>query len=93
MAPSAQLANLACPLVSIAQLESLESYDQSCTVDGPKLRFAQTLLTQAAGVLLGLRQDVVAIAIVLLQRFWVRDHTQSYDIKVVALEFPFHPAT
>jgi hypothetical protein len=72
MAPTTQLDNLSNALVSSKQLSRLQD-DQSSywTEDAQSIRFVQGELTQAAGVLLRLPQEVVANALVILQRFWI----------------------
>lgn len=63
---------LANPLATIAQLEA-----SSSSLDGilpdleDSVRYAGAKLTQAAGILLRLPQEVVAQAIVVFMRFWV----------------------
>ena len=63
---------LANPLVAVAQLETSGSQ-----IDGipPHLEksiwFAGAQLTQAAGILLRLPQEVIAQALVIFMRFWV----------------------
>ena len=72
MAPMSSLAPLTNPLVSPAQLLALKQNDESNdpgTADS--IRFAQVQLAQSAGILLRLPQEVIAQAIVLLQRFCV----------------------
>ena len=72
MAPLSKVANLTNPLVSPSQLLALKQYDEDNypgTADC--IRFAQVQLVQSAGVLLRLPQEVIAQAIVLLQRFFI----------------------
>lgn len=60
------------PLASVAQLEASGSQLDGIPVDLERsIRFAAAKLTQAAGVLLRLPQDVIAQAIVVLTRFWL----------------------
>lgn len=85
MAPITSLEYLTNPLVTAEQLYSLQDDDRSRSQNGQSLRYAQALLTQAAGVLLRLPQEVVATSLVLLQRFWVEGHGQGHataDLKV-----------
>lgn len=85
MAPITSLEHLTNPLVTAEQLYSLQDDDRSGSENGQSLRYAQALLTQAAGVLLRLPQEVVATSLVLLQRFWVEGHGQGHataDLKV-----------
>lgn len=72
MAPLQQLVSLSNALATPAQLSR-----SSSSIDGvpPDLEnsilFAGALLTQAAGVLLRLPQDVIIHAIVVYTRFWI----------------------
>ena len=65
------LSHLTNPIVSAEQLLRLQ---ETSNDDTQSLRFAESQLTQAAGVLLRLPQDVIATAIVALQRYWVNEH-------------------
>jgi cyclin L len=72
MAPMTQLDNLSNVLVSSKQLSRLQDGQSSYwTEDAQSIRFVQGELTQAAGVLLRLPQEVIANALVILQRFWI----------------------
>lgn len=72
MTPMARLDNLSNALVSSEQLSRLQDGQSSYwTEDAQSIRFVQGELTQAAGVLLRLPQEVVANALVVLQRFWI----------------------
>ncbi|KAG5292953.1 cyclin [Histoplasma ohiense] len=72
MAPAASLDNLSNPLVTSAQLETSSSSLDAIPADlETSIRYAAVRLTQAAGVLLQLPQDVIAKAIVIFTRFWV----------------------
>ena len=62
------LSHLSNPLVSSIQLRTLLSADST---DLASTRFATSILTQAAGILLRLPQPVIATAIVLLQRYHI----------------------
>jgi len=66
MAPISAAEHLSNPLVTSEQLINLKNGEGE---DGPSKRYAQAQLTSAAGVLLRLSQEVIAQAIVLLQRF------------------------
>lgn len=74
MAPVATIEYLANPLVTSDQLLKLK---ESEDVNGQSIRFAQAQLTSAAGILLRLSQEVIAQAIVLLQRFWVSSRPEE----------------
>jgi hypothetical protein len=72
MAPVQDLENLSNALATASQLSN-----SSSSLDGvpsdleTSIRFAGALLTEAAGVLLRLPQDVIAQAIVTFTRFWI----------------------
>jgi hypothetical protein len=66
------LSNLSNPLVTPDQLVSSGSQVDGVPRDlEDSIRYAGARLTQAAGILLRLPQDVIAQAIVLFTRFWV----------------------
>lgn len=77
MAPKSTIEHLTNPLISAEQLLKYKSLDSE---DGPSIRFAQFQLTSAAGILLRLSQDIIAQAIVLLQRFLVCTRPQDREI-------------
>lgn len=63
---------LANPLATVAQLESSGSQLDGIPQDlEDSIRYAGARLTQAAGVLLRLPQEVIAQAIIVFMRFWV----------------------
>ncbi|CBY00112.1 hypothetical protein IAQ61_002691 [Plenodomus lingam] len=63
---------LANPMATIAQLETSGSQLDGIPIDlEDSIRFAGARLTQAAGQLLRLPQEVIAQAIVIFMRFWV----------------------
>ena len=67
-----QSSPLANPLATIAQLETSGSQLDGIPMDlENSVRFAGARLTQAAGILLRLPQEVVAQAIVVFMRFWM----------------------
>lgn len=67
-----QLSPLANPLATVAQLESSGSQLDGIPQDlEDSIRYAGARLTQAAGVLLRLPQEVIAQAIIVFMRFWV----------------------
>jgi cyclin L len=85
MAPTASLEHLTNPLVTAEQLQSLQDDDRSRAENGQSSRFVQAILSQAAGILLRLPQEVIATSLVLLQRFWIEGHGQGHaaaDLKV-----------
>ena len=81
--PTTHLSN---PLVTPEQLSSSGSQLDGIPSDlETSIRFAGARLTQAAGILLKLPQDVIAQAIVVFTRFWVGSEGGSlrqYDAKV-----------
>ena len=83
--------HLANPLVTSEQLSRLRD-DSSVywTEDAQTIRFVQAQLTQAAGVLLRLPQEVTATAIVILQRFWL-SFDDYYEEDKVRHEQPLEP--
>ncbi len=86
MAPITNVEHLTNSLVTAEQLHSLRDDDRSRAGNGQSLRYAQAILTQAAGILLRLPQDVIATSLVLLQRLWVEDYGQGHaaaDLKVI----------
>lgn len=63
---------LANPLVTVAQLESSGSQFDGIPQDlEDSVRYAGARLTQAAGMLLRLPQEVIAQALIVFMRFWV----------------------
>lgn len=63
---------LANPLATVAQLETSGSLLDGIPADlEDSVRFAGARLTQAAGILLRLPQEVIAQAIVVFMRFWL----------------------
>lgn len=74
MAPISTIDHLANPLVTSDQILRLNGLDNE---NDQSVRFAQYQLTSAAGVLLRLSQDVIAHAIVLLQRFLVASRPED----------------
>lgn len=75
MAPiNSAIDHLTNPLATSQQLASLRDNDPE---NGQSIRYAQAQLTSVAGILLRLPQDVIAQAIVLLQRFLLS--TRPFD--------------
>lgn len=63
---------LANPLATVSQLETSSSSLDNVPLDlQTSVRFAGARLTQAAGILLRLPQEVIAQAICVFERFWV----------------------
>ena len=77
---------LANPLVSADQLQASASHLDGVPADlETSIRVAGAQLTQAAGILLRLPQEVIAQAIVLFARFWVGEEGGSVlkdDVRV-----------
>ena len=70
MTVNGSLSSLSNPLVTIQQLQSAFSGADDISADLEKsLRYFGALLTQAAGILLKLPQDIIAQAIITLARF------------------------
>lgn len=80
MAPTTRLDHLSNALVTSKQLSRLRDGPfLYWTEDAQSIRFVQSELTQAAGVLLRLPQEVIATAIVILQRFWINSDDYEED--------------
>lgn len=72
MAPITELSHLLNPLATPAQLETSSSQLDGIPKDlEDSVRFETSRLIQAAGILLHLPQEIIAQAIVILQRFWL----------------------
>jgi hypothetical protein len=70
--PHPHVSHLANPLAAVDQLASSGSQLDGISADlESSIIFAGAQLTQAAGILLRLPQDVIAQAIVIFTRFWV----------------------
>ncbi|KIW16695.1 hypothetical protein PV08_03883 [Exophiala spinifera] len=76
MAPVSAIEQLANPLVTSKQLLNFKSLENE---EDQSLHFAQCQLTYAAGILLRLSQEVIAQAIVLLQRFLVASISEERE--------------
>lgn len=81
---NAKMSHLWNPLATPQQLES-----SSTTINGPlppelqdSIRFSTARLTQAAGILLRLPQDIAAQAVVVLMRFWVTERLMEWEFSV-----------
>lgn len=80
MAPVSSLDHLSNPLVTTEQLYRYQnSTSDLYGEDAQSLQFASAQLTQAAGVLLRLPQEVIATAIVLLQRYMINSHNETSE--------------
>ncbi|KAL2421944.1 hypothetical protein ABEF95_001864 [Exophiala dermatitidis] len=78
MAPvtSTAIEHITNPLAISSQLVNLNNAEGD---HGQSIRFAQAALTSAAGILLRLSQEIIAQAIVLLQRFWVSSRPEDRE--------------
>ncbi|KAJ9604013.1 hypothetical protein H2200_011535 [Cladophialophora chaetospira] len=74
MAPISAVEHLRNPIVTAEQLMKLKASDDDQIAS---VRFAQFQLTSSAGILLRLTQDIIARAIVLLQRFLVSSRSED----------------
>lgn len=85
--PTSELENLSNPLATPEQLSSSSSFIDGVAPDlEASTRFAGAQLTQAAGILLRLSQDIIAQAIVTFTRFWAGPEGGSlriYSVKVI----------
>ena len=90
MAPAPeQLLSLSNPLVTIDQLSTSSSQLDGVPADlESSLRFAGAQLTQAAGILLRLPQEIIAQAIVIFYRFYVGSDGGSFRINAVKVRTP-----
>lgn len=76
-----QLLSLSNLLVTPDQLSSSSSELDGVPADlENSLRFAGVMLTQAAGILLRLPQEIIAQAIVIFQRFYVGSEGGSFKV-------------
>lgn len=91
MAPAIQrLSHLANPLATAEQLASSGSQLDGVPADlETSLIFAGARLTQVAGILLRLPQDIVAQAIVVFTRFWIGPEGGSLREYAVKVPRPF----
>ena len=87
MAPISSLESLANPLATVEQLESTASQTDGVPVELERsLRYYGALLTQAAGILLKLPQEIIGQAIVTFARFYVGAEGGSFgrhSLKVI----------
>ncbi len=82
MAPDAeQLASLSNPLATLEQLSHSSSQLDGVPADlESSIRFAGVYVTQAAGILLRLPQEIVAQAVVIFTRFYVGSEGGSFKM-------------
>ena len=89
MAPEAvQPSSLSNPLATIDQLSTSSSQLDGVPADlESSLRFAGAQLTQAAGILLRLPQEIIAQAIVIVYRFYTGSEGGSFRINAVKVRY------
>jgi len=95
MSPSnvAGMIQLSNALATPDQLSNSSSFIDGVSPDlETSIRFAGAQLTQAAGVLLRLSQDVIAQAIVTFTRFWIGSEGGSLRIYSVKVGHILNPA-
>lgn len=76
------MSHLSNPLATADQLYSKVTYNSLPTELQDSIRFYTARLSQAAGILLRLPQDITAQANVLLYRYWLVDDLMRYDFSV-----------
>ena len=82
--PTEQLLSLANPLATVDQLSASSSQLDGVPADLERsLRFAGAQLTQAAGILLRLPQEIIAQAIIIFYRFYIGTEGGSFRINAV----------
>lgn len=83
MARKAELASISNPLLTGTQIVALrEIHLTRSNVDS--LLFAVSFLTQSAGILLGLPQEVIASCITILQRYLLSDPNTQYALDTIS---------
>ena len=86
------VSSLSNPLATVEQLSTSSSQLDGVPPDlESSLRFAGAQLTQAAGILLRLPQEIIAQAIVIFYRFYVGSEGGSFRIN--ALKVPWYAAS
>lgn len=84
MAPEPDVSSLSNPLATVEQLSTSSSQLDGVPPDlEGSLRFAGAQLTQAAGILLRLPQEIIAQAIVIFYRFYVGSEAGSFRINAL----------
>ncbi len=76
------MAHLSNPLATPQQLEAKLSHDPLPSELQDSIRFYTARLTQAAGVLLRLPQDIAAQAVVILYRYWLVENFLNFEFSV-----------
>jgi hypothetical protein len=70
------------PLATAQQLEDSNANNALPGELQDSIRFYTARLTQAAGILLRLPQDIAAQAVVVLMKFWVVEKLMQYEFSV-----------
>jgi hypothetical protein len=79
---SIKMSHLWNPLATAQQLEDSNANNSLPGELQDSIRFYTARLTQAAGILLRLPQDIAAQAVVVLMRFWVVEKLMQYEFSV-----------
>ena len=77
------MSHLSNPLATADQLYARNSADSLPIELQDSIRFYTARLTQAAGILLRLPQDITAQANVLLFRYWLVDNVLDHEFSVI----------
>ena len=84
MVPEPDVSSLSNPLATVEQLSTSSSQLDGVPPDlEGSLRFAGAQLTQAAGILLRLPQEIIAQAIVIFYRFYIGSEGGSFRINAL----------
>ena len=88
MAPEAnQISSLSNPLATVEQLSNSSSQLDGVPADlESSVRYAGAVLTQAAGILLRLPQEIIAQAIVIYTRFYVGSEGGSFIVTAAEVD-------
>jgi hypothetical protein len=80
------MAHLSNPLATASQLYQLNNANSLPADLQESIRFYTARLTQAAGILLRLPQDITAQANVLLFRYWLVDDILDHELSVCVFD-------
>lgn len=86
------MSHLVNPLATVGQLYQKTSVNALPIELQDSIRYYSARLTQAAGILLGLPQDITAQANVLLFRYWLVDELMQHEYSVRPSHFSLTPA-
>lgn len=75
------------PLATAQQLEASNADNALPGELQDSIRYSTAKLTQAAGILLRLPQDITAQAVVMLMRFWAVEKLMQYEFSVSNIFF------